>query len=49
MSAYLGPPVYLYGGNIFSHDPEAEGAIVMKAPSKAHGIKYNSQYVEDSI
>jgi len=29
-----------------SHDPEAEGAIVMKAPSKAHETKYNKKSIE---
>lgn len=28
-----------------SHDPEAEDAVVMKAPSKAHEAKYNKKWV----
>lgn len=27
------------------HDPEAEGAIVMKAPTKEHIRKYNKKFV----
>jgi hypothetical protein len=32
-----------------SHDPEAEGAVVMKPPTKEHTQKFNKKYVQSAL
>lgn len=31
------------------HDPDAEGAVVMKAPTEEHMTKYNKKYSLPSV